>query len=302
MSLQTPILFLIFNRPSQTLQVLEKIREQQPARLFIAADGPRESKPGENFLCEETRKAVLQNIDWPCEVHTLFREENLGCGKAVSSAITWFFEEVEEGIILEDDCIPDPTFFHFCTTLLAYYREDTRIMHIGGTSYQMGIPRGEGSYYFSRYAHIWGWASWRRAWAHYDFTLEKYRKASRKKLNRRFLSDLENVYEQRIDTWDIQWFMSVWFCKGYTIIPQTNLVRNIGYGKDATHTLSIPAWFRKMIYGSIPSMAHPGEIRIDEDADALTTAHLYNSDYLTLIVKKIVKQTPFLYNLYRRIS
>lgn len=289
MSLQTPILLLVFNRPEPTMRVFEQIRLQKPAQLFIAADGPRTSKPGEAALCEETKKKLLENIDWPCEVKTLFRTSNLGCGNAVSGAINWFFEQVEEGIILEDDCLPDPTFFSFCTTLLEHYRKNENVLHISGTNYQMGNIRGEASYYFSRYAHIWGWASWRRAWEKYDYTLKQYRTYPKNGLTTQLRDDLEAIYDRKIDTWDIQWFMTVWFNKGLSITPNTNLIRNIGYGKDATHTKHIPAWFRKLRYGSIPQITHPADISFDEKADKFSTDTLFRPDYLLSKVKKVIR-------------
>jgi hypothetical protein len=289
MKLQTPILFLIFNRPDQTAQVFEEIRKQQPAKLFIAADGPRSGKSGEAVLCDETKEAILQRIDWDCEVNTLFRENNLGCGKAVSSAIDWFFDSVEEGIILEDDCLPDPSFFSFCTSLLSHYRTNEKIMHISGSNYQMGIKRGDGSYYFSRYTHIWGWASWRRAWKKYDFSMQRYKDTSREGLNRRLCTDLDAICRHEIDAWDIQWFMSVWFNKGWTITPNTNLIRNIGYGKQATHTIYIPAWFKRLQYGSIPVAIPPSVIKIDEEADQYSVDTLFKTSYLLGKVKKLVK-------------
>jgi hypothetical protein len=301
MRLDTPILLLIFNRPEQTLQVFEQIRLQQPAQLFIAADGPRTSKPGEVEQCAKTKQLVLQRIDWDCEVKTLFRINNQGCGKAVSSAIDWFFEHVEEGIILEDDCLPDPTFFSFCTSLLDRYRDNEEIMHISGTNYQMGIKRGDASYYFSHYTHIWGWASWRRAWKKYDFTLDSYKDESREGLNAQLRDDLQAIYGRKIDTWDIQWFMTVWFNKGYTIIPNTNLIRNIGYGKHATHTKHVPAWFRKLTYGSIPVIKHPASIEVDEQADHFSANTLFKSDYLLGIVRKLAR-TVLPNKLYELIS
>ena len=300
--LNTPVLLLVFNRPVQALRVLRAIRQQQPAQLFIAADGPRENKPGEPELCDATRRAVLQHIDWPCEVKTLFRAQNLGCGKAVSSAINWFFEQVEEGIILEDDCVPAPVFFTFCAELLERYRANEKIMHIGGTNYQMGIVRGEASYYFSKYAHIWGWATWKRAWKYYDFTLQRYKHHDISHLAPRFRHDLRTIYEQRIDTWDIQWFMSVLFNEGIAITPNTNLVRNTGYGQDATHTTTQPAWFKRMVYNSITEISHPLTIRTDQAADAYTVRTLYNDNRFSFMVKKIIKSNALLYNLYKRIS
>ena len=152
-----PILFLVFNRPETTALVFQEIRKVRPQQLFVAADGPRPDRTGEAEKCAEVKKIVAA-VDWPCEVKTLFRDNNLGCRVAVSSAINWFFENVEEGIILEDDCLPHPDFFRFCNELLDYYRNDERIMHIGGNNFQFVNKYGKSSYYFSHYAHIWGWA------------------------------------------------------------------------------------------------------------------------------------------------
>ncbi|MDR6650487.1 UNVERIFIED_ORG: hypothetical protein DFS12_11093 [Chitinophaga ginsengisegetis] len=302
MMLHTPVLLLVFNRPEHALLVFRQIRLQQPEQLFIAADGPRPDRPEDAALCEDTRMAVLKSIDWPCKVETLFRPHNLGCGKAVSSAIDWFFSHVEEGIILEDDCVPDPSFFPFCTTLLEKYRFNDTIMHIHGGNYQAGILRGNASYYYSRYAHIWGWATWRRAWQYYDFTLQRYRHVSREGLNTFLQSELQSIYDKRVDTWDIQWFMTVWFNKGWVITPNISLVKNIGYGKDATHTRVIPRWFKRIQYGTIADIIHPGSSNINEEADRYTINTLYSPGRLFVKLKKIVKNNTLLYNLYKRIS
>src|SRR6187402_3370357 len=156
MSFDVPILFLVFNRPETTVRVFEKIREIKPQRLFVAADGPREGKEGEKEKCQAVRDLILKNIDWPCEVKTLLRDQNLGCGKAVSSGITWFFEQVDEGIILEDDTLPAISFYNFCKLLLNKYRNEQKIKMISGINFQDGIRRGDASYYFTRLCHIWG--------------------------------------------------------------------------------------------------------------------------------------------------
>lgn len=300
--MQTPVLFLIFNRPEQSLEVFQQIRLQKPEQLFIAADGPRLDRQGETALCETTRQKVLEQIDWPCQVQTLFQTRNLGCGKAVSTAINWFFDQVEEGIILEDDCIPDPTFFSFCAALLKKYRHDEHILHINGSNFQLGNQRGSGSYYFSRYTHVWGWASWRRAWNKYDFTLLSFQHHSRKGLNTFLQSELQQIYEGTTDTWDIQWFMTIWFNQGKVITPNINLVRNIGYGKGATHTHTVPGWFKKVKYGAIHHIIHPVENNIDELADNYSANTLYGTNSFTIKLKKIVKKNAFLYNLCKRIA
>jgi len=155
-SLKAPVLLLIFNRPDTTQLVFNKIRKARPAELYIAADGPRKNQPDDPENCRKARE-ILRQVDWDCKISTLFREENLGCKIGVSSAIDWFFSEVEEGIILEDDCVPDQSFFQFCQELLARYRDDKRVMMISGDNFQFGRRRTDYSYYFSQYVHIWGW-------------------------------------------------------------------------------------------------------------------------------------------------
>jgi len=164
--LRTPVLFLVFNRLDTTKKVFQVIKKAKPPRLYIAADGPRETKEGEAERVKAVRDYVMSNMDWECEVKTLFREKNLGCGKAVSEAITWFFENEEMGIILEDDCLPTQSFFWFCEELLIRYKHEEKIMQINGSSFLPNIDIKE-SYFFSKYNHIWGWASWRRAWKHF---------------------------------------------------------------------------------------------------------------------------------------
>jgi len=246
--LETPVLFLLFNRPDTTQKVFEAIKKQQPAKLYIAADGPRTEKIGENKICNETRDIVTKNIDWKCEVKTLFRDKNLGCKIAVSSAINWFFENEEEGIILEDDCLPDQSFFMFCETLLKYYREDERVMHIGGNNFLDGKIIGEASYYFSNIHHIWGWATWRRAWKKYDVNTPLYEKFIKGGYLKSLFPELhyqllwQSIFDKikngKLNTWDYQWTLSIWINNGLGIIPNKNLVTNLGFSDNATHTNS----------------------------------------------------------------
>jgi len=277
MEFNTPILFIVFNRIKTTQQVFEKIREVKPKKLFVAADGPRKSREGEKEKTESVRKFILKNIDWDCEVKTLFREENFGCGKAVSSAITWFFENVEEGIILEDDTVPDISFFSFCELMLDKYRFENKIKIIGGINFQDGIKRGEASYYFTRLCHIWGWASWRRTWKEYDFELntisrEDVGKAVYKYFGeKRFVKEWEHIYDnlknKSYDTWDYQLAMSIWKDDGINIIPQKNLVTNIGYGQDAAHTTQTSDPFSNIPAEELRDIKFADEIRVDAEAD-----------------------------------
>ena len=241
----TPLLFLIFNRPAETARVFASIRTLQPSRLFVAADGPRPDRSGEAELVRQTR-AIVTKVDWPCEVITLFREENLGCGRAVSEAITWFFGQVEEGIILEDDCLPHPDFFPYCATLLARYRNEPRIATIAGTHFLPSALPHRQSHYVSKYFQMWGWASWRRVWQHYDFQLTSLSsEAWIELLQQTHPIAVEAGYWREvfralkaglIDTWDFQVFFSCWKIGGRHIMPGKNLVSNIGYNANATHT------------------------------------------------------------------
>ncbi|MFZ4799531.1 MAG: nucleotide-diphospho-sugar transferase [Bacteroidia bacterium] len=244
-SFETPILFLIFNRPDTTVRIFEEIRKRKPKYLFVAADGARTTKTGEAELCLQTRD-IIKQVDWDCDVKTLFREQNLGCGKAVSSAITWFFENVEQGIILEDDCLPHPDFFNYCEELLNKYKENEQVMLISGDNFQNGTKRGEASYYFSAYPHIWGWATWQRSWNKYDFTLENYSSKEFKVILKEYfrlwteqqfwLNKFLLIKKQAINTWDYQFTFTIWENKGLAILPNVNLVSNIGFTDNSTHT------------------------------------------------------------------
>jgi hypothetical protein len=284
---ETPILFLIFNRPNASQLVFEQIRKIQPKQLFIAADGPRIYKEGEVEICRETRKLVCNSIDWDCEVKTLFRDENLGCGKAVSEAINWFFNHVEEGIILEDDCLPDLSFFTFCSHLLSYYKNNEKIMMISGDCFQRGKKRGKGDYYFSAYNHIWGWASWKRAWSKYDFKLDTINNESIECiLKRYFLTPTEINYWRSIfdsskinkfDTWDYQWTFSIWASNGLSILPNVNLVSNIGFGENASHTKNENVLLSKLDTASINfPLRHPKKIEQNKKADKYSSYGIYN--------------------------
>jgi hypothetical protein len=238
-----PVLFLIFNRPEMTQRVFASIREASPAKLFIAADGPRNDKPNEAEICEQTRR-IIKTIDWDCNVATLFREKNLGCKNAVSSAIDWFFTHVEEGIILEDDCLPSQSFFPYCQELLERYRNDTRIMQICGSNF-LKTSLDE-SYYFSKYGPIWGWATWRRAWKYYDVDMAHWMIVKQKRLHYDFCFDedeirareeiFDKIYAGNIDTWDYQWVFTKLIHNGLSITPKENLISNIGFSEEATHT------------------------------------------------------------------
>ncbi len=277
------VLFLVFNRPQTTAQVFEVIRRVQPPRLYVASDGPRADQWCEVDLVKEVRK-IATRVDWPCELRTLFRDKNLGCKKAVSSAINWFFEQEQQGIILEDDCLPHPDFFQFCEILLDYYADNERIFAITGNNFQNGQKRGNASYYFSKYPHIWGWATWQRAWQHYQRDISFWPEWSqsedwlRKTLNRaerRYWRKIfDRVYQDKIDTWDYQWIASVWYAGGLTAVPNVNLVSNIGFGKEATHTRRISP-LANLATEPIGEITHPSVVKQDIEADHYTFRKVY---------------------------
>lgn len=280
--LRTPVAFLIFNRPDTTAAVFGAIAKARPETLFVIADGPRASRPGEQALCAAAR-AIIDQVDWPCRVLTNFSDQNLGCRRRVSSGIDWVFSLVEEAIFLEDDCLPDATFFPFCEQVLDRYRSDPRVMHIGGTNFQGTARMSEESYYFSRHVHVWGWASWRRAWHHYDVNMGAWTWARANArvsdilstpLERRAFTSLFNrVASGEIDTWDTQWTLACRAQNGLCIVPSRNLISNIGFRGDATHTSDAGHPVASMPTSPLAlPLTHPAYMLADSAADERTSS------------------------------
>lgn len=283
MSLSTPIAFLIFNRPDLTEIVFKAIAQAKPKQLLIVADGPR--SPEEAEKCKKTREIVSQ-VDWDCQILTNFSDTNLGCKKRISTGLDWVFSTVEEAIILEDDCLPDPSFFSFCQNLLEHYRFDTRVMHISGNNFQGGKSRTDSSYYFSKYSHIWGWASWRRAWQHFDQNLQGWAEFKHQNLlnqiceNPQEIQYWTKVFDQtaagNIDNWDSQWLFACWAQSGLSILPDVNLVTNLGFRSDATHTIKNSP-LSNLPTAEILHIHHPKFVIRNQIADAYTATHLFTS-------------------------
>ena len=240
---ETPILFLIFNRPDTTQKVFDQIKLMKPAKLYVGADGPRVNKEGEAELCRQTRD-ILQQIDWECELHTLFRERNLGCDLAVCSEINWFFENENDGIILEDDCVPNQDFFYFCQKMLEKYRSNTKVMMIGGFN-PTPIFDSQYDYYFSSWSSSWGWATWKRAWSLLKETISDWNTFKQTVLSNPSLStypefrelvlcDFRGYYHHPHEfPWDGKWANTILLYNGVCIIPTKNLIMNIGV--DGVH-------------------------------------------------------------------
>lgn len=242
-----PVVYMLFNRPRHTRETFAAIRALQPARLFIVADGPRSGHANDRDRCREVR-SIVEAIDWPCEVHRNYADHNLGLKRRISSGLDWVFATVDRAIVLEDDCLPHPDFFPFCAELLERYADDGRVWVITGNNFQGGRKRGEASYYFSRYNHCWGWATWRRAWQHCRVDLPFWPEWKNSAAWRRTLPDkvenqywtaiFDKVWRGEIDSWAYPWTASTWYHQGLTATPNVNLVTNIGFGPEATHTIA----------------------------------------------------------------
>lgn len=282
-SADTPVLFAVFNRPDQTRRVFEAIRAAQPKRLFVTADGPRPHVPGDAARCEETRH-IATAVDWDCQVVTRFNAANLGVKQALSSGIGWFFDQVEEGIILEDDCLPNASFFSFCAELLQRYRHDERIMQISGSNF---LPTGTispaDSYYCTAINDIWGWATWRRAWQHFDLSMPGYAgfKAAggiQSYFGDRAIADWMQSYfdeaelyrdHERIGIWSSPWSYAMCRHGGYTLAPSHNLVANIGIEGDATNSGASFRLYDQYPVRAMGPLQHPPTLEVNHAADRL---------------------------------
>ncbi len=276
----TPVLLIVFNRPDKVKRLITALAEIKPREVYIAADGPRSHKAADAELCEETRKLV-STLPWECNIHTNFQEKNLGCKIGVSTAISWFFTKVEEGMILEDDCIPTPSFFTYCTENLKRYRGNEKVMHISGSTFikhnQKTHPND--SYYFSQISLIWGWATWRRAWEKYDIemsdisglskTLKEKNTFGAQRYRHHWITLFKHLKDARIDTWDGQWLYTILRNDGICLTPAHNLIQNIGFDKDATHTTEAVSFAQGVSELSFP-MTHPNQLKVDEYADTNT--------------------------------
>ena len=294
--LKTPVAFIIFNRPDATAKVFNEIAKARPPKLLVVGDGPRVSRLGEAERVAAAR-AIIKMVDWPCEVLCNFSEVNLGCKLRVSSGLDWVFKQVPEAIILEDDCVPNETFFQFCEELLDRYRLDERVGMVSGDNFQFGHTHTEDSYYFSRYTHIWGWATWRDRWVdHYDVNMTKWPKVRDAGELRSFINDkkeaamwatiFEQVYQGKIDTWDYQWTLANWISNRLCILPQVNLISNIGFNADATHTIGVSDLANLPRLPVNFPLKHPKVVQRNEIADNLTKKHCFNNSQWRKILRR----------------
>lgn len=272
----TPVAFIVFNRPTLTERVFRVISEAKPRQLFLVADGPRSDRPGEAESCAAVR-AIVDRVDWECEVHRNYSDANLGCGLRISSGLNWVFSIAGRAIILEDDCLPHPTFFRFCEELLDRYDRDERVGAISGDNFNI-TPRKSASYFFSIFPLIWGWATWARAWKHHDLAMQAWPKARKTALLRKLFWDrasrkywqylFDETFRRKIDTWDYQWTFACWLRSFLTVVPEVNLVSNIGLDENSTHTFessteALQCHLQPMHF----PLSHPKLVRRDAFAD-----------------------------------
>ena len=299
--LNTAVLFLVFNRPDTTALVFQAIRQARPPRLYVAADGPREGHDGESDRVAKVRE-IATAVDWPCEVKTLFRAENVGCQFGPRGGIDWFFSNEEQGIILEDDCLPSQSFFWFCEEILNRYSEDERVMAVTGTNITKGL-HFEGDYFFSRYALMWGWASWRRAWNRYDSVISDWPALKKQKWLERldmgglaFRKTWTAIFDQTIKLgtqatwWDYQWIYSCWRHNGLTVAPSKNLIRNIGYCADATHTKGSHPILSNLVLNDLQwPLIEPGSKTPNGLADEFISKYWFGVTWKSFVKSAIIK-------------
>lgn len=301
--LETPVVLIIFNRPNVTRIVFEAIRAARPKELFVIADGPRDGKNGELEKCTEAR-AIVERVDWECAVHLDYSESNQGCKGRIVSGLNVVFEKVEKAIILEDDCLPDGTFFQFCQELLSEYEDSLEVGCIGGSSVS-NRDDSDSDYYFSRIPRIWGWATWRRVWSQYDASIDawpemkktgivesnSFSAASRKHWSLAF----DEVYGQKLDTWDYQLVFSLWAHNQLSITPYSNLVSNLGFGVEATHTFNSLSSVANMETKPVVfPLRHPDEIKCDELQDRQSEVILHKRGFGQSILKLVSSLLSYL--------
>jgi len=305
--LTTPVVIFIFNRPDLTRQVFAEIRNARPERLLIVADGPRPDHPEDIQYCAAARD-IVEKVDWPCDVQKNYSQNNLGCERRVATGLDWVFEQAETAIILEDDCLPDPCFFRFCQEILERYRDDPRIMVVGSCNFRYKKMRAPFSYYFSRFHHPWGWASWRRAWQHFDFDMQQWPDARdagwpahtfpRRGLLRdiwrddgRTLRFWTNTFQQTYDgnknTWDYRWAFACFLNGGLSVMPDRNLVTNIGFDDRGTHTRKGRCKLRLCDEPMPFPLNHPPKVVCDIEADRRMQRYHFATSFLNCLKQKI---------------
>lgn len=284
-----PLLLLLFNRPKTTEKLFEKLKIIKPIKIYINIDGPRKNNLKDKELCSNVEK-IFNKINWDCKIFKKINNTNKGCRLSVSNGIDWFFENESEGIILEDDCIPSKEFFEFCKRMFYKFENNNKIKVISGSNFHSNKKFGDGDYYFSKYAHCWGWATWKRAWKENDDAMifwedlkksEKWKKLHEDDYEKKYWTRIfDRVSKNEIDSWAYVWLCSVWNNDGITITPNTNLVNNIGFGPDATTTLKSKSNLEDGdFFEKISITKDPKDIYINKEADKIIFKTHFNGKY-----------------------
>jgi len=273
----TPVVAIVYHRPQRAAELLATLREARPRTLFLVADGPRAGDDEDAERCRATR-AVAAKIDWPCDVVVDFADENLGCARRIVSALDRVFSQADRAIVLEDDVRAAPSFFTFCDAMLERYADDERVMHVDGTN-RLGEWRPDvHDYHFARHGNVWGWATWARAWATYDATLNRYRTPAARAAIAAHAVDpaqaalmawfLDDDIAALADEWDYQWSLARYATGGLTVVPARNLTTNVGFGPDATHTMHADELAATTRASSLdPPFTGPTDVTADADLD-----------------------------------
>ncbi|MFA6200191.1 MAG: nucleotide-diphospho-sugar transferase [Bacteroidales bacterium] len=306
MQFTTPILVIIFNRPNLVQGLFNELKKQKPKQLFVFCDGARKDKLGEIELLQQSKSIFETQIDWNCDLNTNYLEDNKGAGRAIASAIKWFFENVDQGIILEEDCLPHQDFFPYCEELLQRYKEDKRVIFIGGNNFQKRKV-SQYSYYFSSYPHIWGWAAWKKTIEGYSFDIDDIsKKEIRQILKRYFDSWHEREYwydrfklvkNNRINSWDYQLMFNIWRKNGVAIIPVVNLVKNVGFDKNSIHCKNKNDISANLTLNNILPLNHPNHIEVNKKVD-YTYFKRYNYKSFIRLFYRYIRRSIFLTKKY----
>lgn len=304
-----PVLFIIFNRLDTTQVAFESIRKAKPSKLYVAADGPRSEKEGEAVRCREVRNWVLSHVDWECDLHTRFQEKNVGCGHHPANAISWLFENEGMGVILEDDCVASPSFFAFAAEMLDRYKDNKNISIICGSNFDKEriCQAKEADYFFSKISYTWGWATWRRNWVDYDFTMKRWNKVCKRRMLKwlfnepeyreywRYIFD-QTAKNQPQDLWDYQFFFSCYDKRQLAIVPNVNLISNIGDGSDATHTTEANVKMNTKLADLTFPLRHPSTIERNLLYDNLLQEVCYGRIPVVPFCKKIKRHLKQLFS------
>lgn len=295
--LTTPVAFFTFNRLDTAKEVFARIKEAKPPKLYLVSDGPRATKEGEADKVNEVRSYLESSIDWECQVIKNYAPENMGCGRRMSSGIKWVFEHEEEAIFLEDDCVPDMSFFRYCQEMLAKYRNNPEIYVICGNNQISKAYKIQGDYAFSHILNIWGWAGYRRSFEDYDFDMKDWplmkkapvwKKIYKTKARLSLLSEYDIMYDKKCDTWDYQVSYMMGKHEGYCIIPRVNMISNAGFSAaESTHTVEQPEWMDLTSSSIEFPLAHPDRVSWSEDYDEALTGYYFKHG-VTVYIKHML--------------